>query len=170
MTRAFNPPPHWPEPPRRGWRPPDGWTPDRSWGAVPAGWRLWVDDPQAPPGAAPLAESEEIPASGARVRPRVEKYPVDVVNPGMWSQNDLEEEDYGFPPEKPRRRRARLRLGLTITVTVLGFLMAGATAFLFWRLYHFAIEDLPVAHLGSDHAVHQVGTASGGAGAQGRIP
>lgn len=38
---GFNPPPHWPEPPR-GWMPPPGWIPDPRWGPVPPGWQLWV--------------------------------------------------------------------------------------------------------------------------------
>ncbi|GAB6903840.1 hypothetical protein [Kineosporia succinea] len=41
---SFNPPPHWPRPPR-GWSPPPGWTPDPEWGPVPPGWQLWVPTP-----------------------------------------------------------------------------------------------------------------------------
>ncbi len=147
MTKTFNPPPHWPEPPREGWAPPAGWTPDRSWGAVPAGWRLWADEARTRADAAPLAESEDIPASGARVRPRIEQYPVTVVNPGMWSDNQLEDEDYGFPPAADRPARPRLRLAVTIVVTVLGLLVAVATALLFVRLVHLAHEDLPAQSL-----------------------
>jgi len=119
--------------------------PDRSWGAVPAGWRLWADEAAAD--AAPLAESEDIPASGARVRPRAEQYPVTVVNPGMWSDNRLEDEGYGFPPAADRPPRPRLRLVVTITATVLGLLLAVATALVFVRLVHLAHEDLPAQSL-----------------------
>ncbi|MFC0674305.1 hypothetical protein [Brachybacterium hainanense] len=66
-----------------------------------------------------------------------------MLNPGMWSQNHLEAEDYGFPAEEERRSRPRLRLGVTITVTALGFLLAAATALLFVRLADFAVHDLP---------------------------
>lgn len=45
----FNPPPGWPVPPA-GWTPPPGWQPDPSWPPVPAGWRLWMPDQQAPIG------------------------------------------------------------------------------------------------------------------------
>lgn len=38
---AFNPPPHWPQPPGN-WTPPTGWLPDPAWGPVPPGWQLWV--------------------------------------------------------------------------------------------------------------------------------
>ena len=41
---SFNPPPHWPHPPR-GWMPPPDWEPDPEWGAVPPGWQLWVPTP-----------------------------------------------------------------------------------------------------------------------------
>lgn len=147
MSTALNPPPHWPEPPRSDWTPPPGWQPDRSWGAVPAGWHLWVQDPQVPTAPAPLTASEEIPASGARLRPRADQYPVTVLNPGIWTDNPLEAEDYGFPPEKLRRRRPRLRLALRILVSVLGFVIAGLTALLFVRLVDLAQHDLPTAAL-----------------------
>ena len=42
MTRTFNPPPNWPQPPV-GWSPPPNWQPDPAWGPAPNGWRLWVD-------------------------------------------------------------------------------------------------------------------------------
>jgi hypothetical protein len=61
----------------------------------------------------------------------------------MWTENPLEEDDYGFPPAKPVRSRPRLRLGLTITVTALGFVLAALTAVLFVLLVDFAVEDLP---------------------------
>lgn len=41
---SFNPPPHWPRPPR-GWVPPPSWEPDPEWGPVPPGWQLWVPTP-----------------------------------------------------------------------------------------------------------------------------
>jgi hypothetical protein len=43
---SFNPPPHWPRPPR-GWVPPPTWEPDPEWGPVPPGWQLWVPTPRA---------------------------------------------------------------------------------------------------------------------------
>ncbi len=43
---SFNPPPHWPRPPR-GWMPPDDWEPDPAWGPVPPGWQLWVPTPKS---------------------------------------------------------------------------------------------------------------------------
>ena len=51
MTRIFNPPPTWPQPPRN-WSPPPDWQPDPAWGPPPPGWQLWIDDslPTAPPG------------------------------------------------------------------------------------------------------------------------
>lgn len=143
MTKVFNPPPGWPEPPHDGWAPPDGWRPELQWGPVPAGWRTWVPAEQVHEVGGPLLESEDVPASGARPRPRVQDYPVTVLNPGMWSQNHLEAEDFGFGPEKERRERPRLRLAVTITVTALGFLLAAATAILFVRLADFAVHDLP---------------------------
>ena len=145
MTQGqrFNPPPNWPEPPQDGWIPPADFRPDPSWGPVPAGWRLWLSDTFGDRGEAPLQESEDVPASGARPRKRTEQYPVAVLNPGMWTENHLEDEDYGFPPPKPVRRRPRLRLGMTITVTALGFVLAAMTAVMFVLLVDFAVEDLP---------------------------
>ncbi|MBB5831447.1 hypothetical protein [Brachybacterium aquaticum] len=139
---SFNPPPNWPEPPHDGWVPPADFRPSPAWGPVPAGWRLWRSDRPGTTGAAPLQDSEDVPASGARPRSRVEQYPVSVLNPGMWSQNHLQDEDYGFPPAKPRRHRPRLRLGLTITATALGLLLTAATVVMFVLLVDFAIEDL----------------------------
>lgn len=142
MTDRFNPPPNWPEPPHEGWLPPEDFRPRPSWGPIPAGWRLWLSGrPEA--GPSPLMSSEDVPASGARPRERVDTYPVEVLNPGMWTQNHLQDEDYGFPPPKPYRSRPRLRLAVTIVVTVLGFLLAAATVLLFVWLTEFAIEDLP---------------------------
>lgn len=143
MTKFFNPPPDWPEPPHEEWTPPSGWRPRWQWGAVPAGWRTWVDGQPRSERPSPLLESEDVPASGARPRDRVDKYPVTVATPGMWSHNHLDSEDYGFAPEKPVRRRPRLRLGVTIAVTVIGFLIAAATAVLFVWLTDFAVNDLP---------------------------
>ncbi|MGY5764543.1 hypothetical protein ACXET9_04995 [Brachybacterium sp. DNPG3] len=150
MSPRFNPPPNWPEPPHDGWVPPEGFQPPYTWGPVPSGWRLWIDDEaDAAKGSpanvpqAPLQRSEDVPASGARPRPRIETYPVAVINPGMWSQNHLEDEDYGFGPATPRRDRPRLRLAMTITATALGFALAAAVAVGFVQLTDFAIEDLP---------------------------
>ncbi len=144
MTRSqrFNPPPNWPEPPHDGWVPPEDFRPGYSWGPVPAGWRLWHHEDSAGRGPAPLQDSEGVPARGARPRQRVEQYPVAVLNPGMWAENHLQHEDYGFPPAKPRTPRPRLRLGVTITVTALGFVIAAATAVMFVMLVDFAVEDL----------------------------
>lgn len=136
MTKVFNPPPHWPEPPTLGWIPPKGWRPDRAWGPVPAGWRLWVDPEASVVSGAPLLESEDVPASGARPRPRVPHYPVTVHNPGIWEDNPLESEDYGFGPAPEVRDRPRLRLAVTIVVAVLGLLVAVATTLLFVWLVH----------------------------------
>src|SRR5699024_11961142 len=105
--------------------------PGTSWGPVPTGWRLWSRAADGGRGPAPLQASEDVPASGARPRRRVETYPVAVLNPGMWTDNHLQSEDYGFPPATPRKDRPRLRLGMTITVTALGFLLAAATAIMF---------------------------------------
>lgn len=143
MTERFNPPPNWPEPPHDGWTPPADFRPRSEWGAVPAGWRLWQEGRRPAASAAPLQDSEDVPASGARPRPRVETYPVAVLNPGMWSQNHLEDEDYGFPPARPEKHRPRLRLGVTIAVTAAGFVLAALTAVLFVWLTDFAVEDLP---------------------------
>lgn len=143
MSGQFNPPPNWPEPPREGWIPPEDFRPHPSWGRVPAGWRLWTPQTPLGHGQAPLQGSEDVPASGARPRQRVRTYPVAVLNPGMWTHNHLEDEDYGFPPAKPVRDRPRLRLGVTISVTVAGFLLAALTAVMFVLLVDFAIEDLP---------------------------
>lgn len=147
MTKALNPPPHWPEPPRTGWVPPEGWRPDRSWGAVPAGWRLWSDGSSASSGHAPLAESGGIPASGARVRPAITEYPVTVTMPGQWSQGAVPADDHGFDAPRPRRPRPRLRLAITIAATVLGLLVTAATVLLFIRIVEFAQQDLPAQSL-----------------------
>lgn len=53
MTRRFNCPPGWPQPPA-GWIPPEDWKPDPSWPPAPAGWQFWIDEvaqssPTAPP-------------------------------------------------------------------------------------------------------------------------
>lgn len=141
MTKTFNPPPNWPEPPQDGWIPPADFRPQYSWGPVPAGWRLWTQDTTH--GDSPLVDSEDVPASGARPRQRVQDYPVAVLNPGMWSDNHLEDEDYGFPPAKQVTQRPKLRLGATITVTALGFVLAALTTVMFVLLVDFAIEDLP---------------------------
>lgn len=144
MTQGqrFNPPPNWPEPPHEGWIPPADFRPGHAWGPVPAGWRLWPSRREADRGPAPLQASEDVPASGARPRRRVETYPVAVLNPGMWAENHLQSEDYGFPPATPRTDRPRLRLGVTIAVTALGFLLAAGTAIMFVQLVDFGIEDL----------------------------
>lgn len=163
QRQRFNPPPNWPEPPHDGWTPPADFRPQHAWGPVPAGWRLWLKDrPQA--GAAPLQDSEDVPASGARPRQRVQEYPVAVLNPGMWTENHLELEDYGFPPAKPRPHRPRLRLGVTIAVTALGFVLAAATAVMFVMLVDFAVEDLP-GILGASSGRLQALAISSGAGA-----
>lgn len=141
-TARFNPPPNWPEPPAEGWTPPADWVPQRVWGPVPTGWHLWLeDDSTAVDG--PLQASEDVPASGARPRQRIDTYPVAVLNPGMYSDNHLQAEDYGFPPAKPRRSRPRLRLGMHITVTVLGLLLLAATVVAFVFARDFAITTLP---------------------------
>lgn len=142
-VQRFNPPPNWPEPPHDGWLPPADFRPPPAWGPVPAGWRLWTAPAQDAGQGAPLQDSEDVPASGARPRPRVESYPVAVLHPGMWAENHLEEEDYGFPPAVPRRERPRLRLGVTIAVTALGVLLSAATAVGFVLLVDAAVEDLP---------------------------
>ncbi|MGO1390001.1 hypothetical protein [Brachybacterium alimentarium] len=165
MTEQFNPPPNWPEPPRDGWTPPTDFRPGPGWGPVPAGWRLWVShgaQASQDAAAAPLLDSEDVPASGARPRDRVSTYPITVVNPGMWSHNHLEDEDYGFPPAKPVTDRPRLRLGVTITVTVLGFVLAALTAIAFVLLVGFAVDDLPAAL--SDSGTHLLTTLPGAYG------
>lgn len=162
--QSFNPPPNWPEPPHDGWLPPADFRPQHSWGPVPAGWRLWFQDRPTSRGAAPLQDSEDVPASGARPRARVEQYPVAVLNPGMWSENHLQQEDYGFPPAKPRVQRPRLRLGMTIAVTVLGFVIAALTAIMFVKLVDFGIDDLP-GMLGEASGRIQLVTALPGMGA-----
>lgn len=165
MSARFNPPPNWPEPPSDEWVPPEGFRPPYTWGPVPSGWRLWVDDESGDEtrgtAAAPLQRSEDVPASGARPRPRIETYPVSVINPGMWSQNHLEDEDYGFGPAIPRRDRPRLRLAMTITATALGFAVAGAVAFGFVQLTDFAIEDLPGMVTGAGSHLAGAGGAAG---------
>lgn len=157
MTERFNPPPNWPEPPHDGWIPPADFRPQQGWGPVPAGWRLWSKRDRSAAGEGPLQLSEDVPASGARPRQRVETYPVAVLNPGMWSHNHLEDEDYGFPPARPVKHQPRLRLAMTIVVTVLGFLLAAATAVMFVLLTDFAVEDLPGMMTGWLHAVAPVG-------------
>lgn len=153
MTAAFNPPPDWPEPPRDGWTPPAGWRPEPDWGRVPAGWRLWVDQNAPTQADAPLMASEDVPASGARIRTRsAEPYPVTVLNPGMWSENHLEQEDYGFPAPPETRQRPRLRLAMTILATVIGLLLAVAAVILFVQLTQYATDRLPAA-VGIDGAV-----------------
>ena len=144
MTQGqrFNPPPNWPEPPHEGWLPPADFRPPATWGRIPSGWRLWLTGRPGSRGEAPLQDSEDVPASGARPRARVEQYPVSVLNPGMWTENHLQDEDYGFAPAQPRRDRPRLRLGMTITVTALGLLLTAATVILFVQLVQFGIEDL----------------------------
>lgn len=143
QSHRFNPPPNWPEPPHDGWLPPADFRPQAHWGPVPAGWRLWLNGRSTGRGEAPLQSSEDVPASGARPRSRVAQYPVAVLNPGMWAENHLQAEDYGFPPAKRRTSRPRLRLGVTIAVTVLGFVTAALTAIMFVMLVDFAVEDLP---------------------------
>lgn len=142
MTERFNPPPSWPEPPHDGWRPPAGFRPRKDFAPVPAGWRLWVAEEQDDRSSAPLQDSEDVPASGARPRARVESYPVTVLNPGMWSQNQLEDEDYGFPPARERMHRPRRRLAGEITATALGLAIAAAVAVGFVWLTDFGIHDL----------------------------
>lgn len=159
MRRRFNPPPDWPEPPHDGWVPPADFRPGHGWSEVPAGWRLWLPAERPTRATPPLQESEDVPASGARPRERVDTYPVTVLNPGMWSHNHLEDEDYGFPPPEPVTRRPRLRLGLTITVTALGFVLAALTAVLFVWLTNFAIEDVPTMNPGVPTTGLHPGTA-----------
>ena len=166
MTKAFNPPPHWPEPPRPGWAPPSGWRPDRSWGEVPSGWRLWSDGSAAAPGPAPLAESEDVPASGVPVFRVRDEYPVSVVQPGALTRHEVDDDLHGFDPEPPRRERPRLRLALRITAALLGLLVTAATAYLFVRLVAFAREDLPAQSLAPTavSAAPLVPTSAGAAG------
>lgn len=46
MAMRFNPPPGWPVPPE-GFTPDSGWQPDPSWPPAPAGWQLWLHEPDA---------------------------------------------------------------------------------------------------------------------------
>lgn len=87
-----------------------------------------------------------------------------VLNPGMWADNHLQGEDYGFPPAKPRTVRPRLRLGVTITVTALGFLLAAATVIMFVMIVDFGIEDLTGVLSGAAGHLHDA-TIAPGAGA-----
>lgn len=160
MNRALNAPPAWPEPPAESWEPPEGWRPDPAWGPVPAGWRLWADrtghlaslDPGTRP--APMAPSEDLPASGARIpeAPTLD-YPVSVTLPGELTEHEQQVDDHGFGPAKQRRDRPRLRLAVTITVAVLGLLIAGATAWMFVRVVDFAHTDLPAEALSASSSV-----------------
>lgn len=149
MTKVFNPPPHWPEPADPSWEPPVSWHPDAAWGPVPAGWRLWAAPGRLSQGTdtpPPLAESEDIPASGARaVMPGIEAhdYPVTVTMPGHWEEHETQAEDFGFGPAPERRDRPRLRLAMTLLVSLLGLLVAAGTVFVFLRLVRLAHEDLP---------------------------
>lgn len=161
QDQRFNPPPNWPEPPHDGWTPPADFSPGRSWGPVPAGWRLWSSTTADGRGPAPLQDSEDVPASGARPRRRVEQYPVTVLNPGMWADNHLQGEDYGFAPAALRKDRPRLRLGVTITVTVLGFVLAAATAIMFVMVVDFGIGDLTGVLSGAAGHLHDATTAPG---------
>jgi hypothetical protein len=43
----YNPPPNWPKPPK-DWAPHADWSPDPSWPSPPPGWRLWVEEEDAP--------------------------------------------------------------------------------------------------------------------------
>lgn len=79
----------------------------------------------------PLLDSEDVPASGARPRERVAQYPVTVHNPGIWEDNPLESEDYGFGPAPAERHRPGVRLAVTIVAATMGLLVAVATALLF---------------------------------------
>src|SRR5699024_11462251 len=112
-------------------------------GPLPAGRRRWRTGGATSRGPAPLQDSEDVPASGARPRRRVEQYPVAALHPGMWTDNHRQDEDYGFPPAPPRRDRPRLRLGVTITVTALGILLAAATVVGFVQIVHPAADGLP---------------------------
>ena len=148
----FNPPPSWPEPPHDGWTPPADFQPHGSWSEVPSGWRLWISERFPGRAEAPLQDSEDVPASGARPRARVQQYPVAVLNPGMWTDNHLEHETFGFPPARPRRDRPRLRLAMTITATALGFVLAVLTVIMFVMLVDFAVDGRLVERLSEQAA------------------
>lgn len=152
MTVRFNPPPNWPEPPHDGWVPPKDWRPDPAWGPVPAGWRLWVEDSRTPDLGTPWQASEDVPATGARPRPRVDRYPVTALNPGMWSQNHLEDEDYGFGPAPVQKDRRRLRLVMAILSLVLAAVLVVATVLAVRWGIHYATEDLPTSGMASPAA------------------
>lgn len=150
VTKTFNPPPRWPEPPRPGWVPPEGWRPDRSWGEVPSGWRLWTRPPQPDDASAPLTESEDIPASGVGTLSAPAEYPVAVTHPGVITDMPAPADDHhGFGAAKVRTPRPRLRLALTIVVTVLGLAVAGATVLAFLWIIDFAHTDLESSATGA---------------------
>lgn len=155
VTKAFNPPPRWPEPPREGWAPPEGWRPDGTWGEVPAGWRLWTSDPLPDDDAAPLAESEHLPASGIRIDRTEREYPVAVTLPGVITDLGGPAVDtHGFGPASSRRPRPRLRLALTILVTLLGLAITAATVLLFIRIVDYAHQDLSASAASVSSSVH----------------
>lgn len=158
QASRFNPPPSWPEPPHDGWVPPADFRPQGTWGEVPAGWRLWISQRLAGRGGSPLQCSEDVPASGARPRPRVQEYPVAVLNPGMWTDNHLEDETYGFAPATARTHRPRLRLAMTITATVLGFVLAVLTVIMFVMLVDYAVDGRLAERLSEQSA--QVSTVA----------
>lgn len=143
MTKTFNPPPRWPEPPRPGWVPPEGWRPDRSWGEVPSGWRLWTRPPPPDDDSAPLAESEDIPASGVGTLTAPPEYPVSVTLPGVVSVLPAPADDHhGFGAPRVRRARPRPRQALTILAAVLGLAIAAVTVLAFLWIIDFAHTDL----------------------------
>ncbi len=47
MTKRYNPPPNWPQPPQ-GWTPPQDWQPDPGWGPPLPGWQVWSEEPTKP--------------------------------------------------------------------------------------------------------------------------
>lgn len=100
---SFNPPPHWPRPPR-GWMPPRDWEPDPAWGSVPPGWQLWVPTPKSRyPWPAILCVSGVIALSAASViwLPRMS-------DAALVSATDLQERqervgaDIGAAPENSK--------------------------------------------------------------------
>lgn len=148
---SFNPPPHWPEPREKDWKPQAGWMPDPAWPQPPAGWAVqWESDSGAFRSHA-LSGTEELSATSARP-PAGGEYPIEVDLPGHLVRHTSARTE-------PTHGRVSSRTW-TLIAALIGVLAIVATIVAFIWLYNFAHSSLPQ----TEAAARSVGAMASGGG------